>query len=115
MDEPELATDEDLADAIGRGDDEAAAVLVRRHAAGLFDFAIRTTLDAGLAATAVDAAFRRVYERADARPSLPVRTWLLSLVAEEALEGLRQRGRSGSNGDDSPSPLSPIDERFVQV
>jgi DNA-directed RNA polymerase specialized sigma24 family protein len=117
MNDPERRTDEELAAELARGDASAGDDLVRRHALDVFDFAVRTVLDIGVAMAVTTAAFERARAEAGQRPaSIAFRPWLFGLARSEAFEGLRQRGqpaapRGASRGT---APLSPLDERFVQ-
>jgi DNA-directed RNA polymerase specialized sigma24 family protein len=107
MNDPAHQTDRELFGAVSGGDSAALAELARRHARGLYDFALRGTLDEEQAASVVDSAFRRIREPAADVPSqIDFRTWLYSLCLVEIIE-LANEVRTAR--------ISTDDERFYQV
>ena len=88
------------------GEAQALAELAGRHARGLFDFALRSTLDEQQAAAVVEAAIRRVREPGAQIPSqIDFRTWLYSIGLIDVL-AISNEARTAR--------ISTDDERFYQ-
>ena len=90
-------TDAALLAALGTGDDDAAAVFVRRFQRRVFGLAASITLDPSAAEDVASQAFARAWQHAgsyDARRG-PVSTWLLTITRNVAIDSIRvrQRGR----------------------
>ncbi len=115
MEAGDRLTDEALLELISRGDAAARSAFADCYLKPVHDFALRVSLDSGLAAAASLAAFGRLATEAEQRPPrLPPRSWLLALVHEEALARMRRGGRAGAAPDEEPELVPPLDERFLQ-
>ncbi|HEY7269349.1 MAG TPA: hypothetical protein VH951_05950 [Dehalococcoidia bacterium] len=102
-------SDEELHQLAIGGDAEAETELRNRFAPSLYDFALRVSLDPAVAEASIRAAFERPL---DERPaSLTLSTWFLSLVRDDILERMRDRGRGGDSAD-ARTALSPVDPAF---
>jgi DNA-directed RNA polymerase specialized sigma24 family protein len=111
MNAPRQWSEEDLADLLAKQDGAAAQALVERYLAGLFDFAVRVTLDLQLAAQAAEASLRKAWDEKGERPDgLSLRAWLFGMARGEALDGRRRRGQEDFNGS-----LDVQDERFSEI
>ncbi len=117
MNLPEQRSDEDLATSLQQGDASASATLAQRYAPGIYDFAIRITLDPAAAGHVTENTLKRVSSEIASRPSdLSFAAWLFGVARDESLEGLRQRSRGDSSPDEVGSDaLAPMDPRFIQV
>jgi DNA-directed RNA polymerase specialized sigma24 family protein len=100
-------SDEELLQLANSGDADAESELTDRLRRSLYDFALRVSLDPVVAASSVRAAFEH---HADERPrGLSLTTWYLSLVRDDLLERMRERGRDASpSAAAAPSPVDPI-------
>jgi DNA-directed RNA polymerase specialized sigma24 family protein len=93
------------------GDAEAESELRRRLVPGLYDFALRVSLDPAVAEGATELALQ--VGAAGERPAGPsMATWLLSRARDEVLEQLRSRDRGRGSGAAESGPLSPVDPVF---
>ena len=107
MNDPARQNDRELFEAVSRGNAPALAELAGRHARGLYDFALRGTLDEEQAASVLETAFRRVREPgADVPSQIDFRTWLYSLCLVEIIQ-LSNEVRTAR--------ISTDDERFYRV
>src|SRR5687767_3456299 len=108
-------SEREIVEAISQGDRFAITELVEAYLPSVYDLSLRVTLDVELAEAAAEGAFRRLVE-ASAAPDevIPANKWLLSVVRDEAIERLRERGRSEARPV-SPLSLSPADPMFNQV
>lgn len=94
MAEPE---DDDLMQGVARRDPAALVALYDRHGRVAFALAFRVLDDAATAEEAVQDAFLQVWRRAasfDAARGGSVRSWLLTIVHNRAIDARRRRGRS---------------------
>ena len=104
MNDSARRTDRELFEAVTAGEAQALAELAGRHARGLFDFALRGTLDEQQSADVVDAAFRRVREPGAQIPNqIDFRTWLYSLGLIDVL---------AVSNEARTARISTDDERF---
>src|SRR4051812_48535574 len=87
----------------------ALSTLAARHQVTLYDFALRTSLDPGIAHAAVVAALERAVREVDGERRLRSEAWLLGLARDEALE--RSRGRANGSGEEATA-VAPGDLRF---
>src|SRR5690606_41005826 len=86
MQDPARRTDRELFEGVASGDAASFAELTGRHARGLYDFALRSTLDEQQASAVVQATFQRVRQpRAQIPSHIDFRTWLYSLCLIEIL------------------------------
>lgn len=107
MNNPSRQTDRELFDAVTSGDARALAELAGRHARGLYDFALRGTLDERQAASVLDAAFERIRQPGTQVPGqIDFRTWLYSLCLVEIL---------ALGNEPRTARISTDDERFYQA
>lgn len=117
MNSPEQRSDEDLALEFSQGDHDAGAALAQRYVAGIYDFAIRATLDPAAAQAATVNVLRRVGEEFDSRPdALNVGSWIFGITRDESLNSLHQPSQSDAPSEDSRADtLSVLDPRFLQT
>jgi DNA-directed RNA polymerase specialized sigma24 family protein len=107
MNGPAHRSDEELVHALAAGDDLALAMLAGRHARGVYDFALRATLDPTVSAGVTQATFHRAADGASEPPAqIGFRTWLYSLALVEVLAVANDR---------STSRLSLGDPRFTET
>jgi hypothetical protein len=106
MNDSARRTDRELFDAVASGEAGALAELAARHARGLFDFALRSTLDEAQSAAVVEAAIRRVRQPGAQAPNqIDFRTWLYSTGLMDVLAVSNEQGTAR---------ISMEDERFFQ-
>ncbi len=106
MNDPARQTDRELFEAVSRGNTQALVELAGRHARGLYDFALRGTLDEHQAASVLDAVFQRMRSPGAEVPSqIDFRTWLYSLCLVEVLV---------VSNEARTARISTDDERFFQ-
>jgi DNA-directed RNA polymerase specialized sigma24 family protein len=99
-------SDRELFGAASSGDAQALAELAGRHARGLYDFALRGTLDEQQAEAVIQAVFRRVRDANTEVPrQIEFRTWLYSLGLVEVL---------AVSNETRTARISTDDERFFQ-
>jgi RNA polymerase sigma-70 factor, ECF subfamily len=117
QDEPADAgrqTDEQILEAVGRGDDDALGVLYDRFGRVAFGLAYRILRDQSLAEDAVQEAFLAVWRSADAykRERAKPSTWILTVVHRRAVDLVRrEERRRGEPLEAAPEPTSqPADE-----
>jgi RNA polymerase sigma factor (sigma-70 family) len=110
-------SDEQMLEAVGRGDDDALGVLYDRFGRLAYRLAFRILRDPALAEDAVQEAFLAVWRSADsykrerAKPS----TWILTVVHRRAVDIVRrEQSRRGEPLEVAPEPASgPADEDAV--
>lgn len=118
--EPEAArqpSDEQVLEAVGRGDDDALGVLYDRFGRLAFRLAFRILRDRALAEDAVQEAFLAVWRSADAykRERAKPSTWILTVVHRRAVDLVRrEQSRRGEPLEVAPEPSAgPADEDAV--
>jgi len=85
-----LRSDEELIQALGKGDEDALRVLVDRHTASVYKFSIRYTGDESLAQDICQEAFLRIYRNARKYlPGMPFKTWLFTIVRNTSIDFAR--------------------------
>jgi RNA polymerase sigma factor (sigma-70 family) len=107
-------SDEEVLEAVGRGDHDALGVLYDRFGRLAYGLAFRVVRDQALAEDAVQEAFLAVWRSADgykrerAKPS----TWILTVVHRRAVDLVRrEERRRGEPLEAAPEPTSgPADE-----
>jgi RNA polymerase sigma-70 factor, ECF subfamily len=107
-------SDEQILEAVGRGDDDALGVLYDRFGRLAYGLAFRILRDQALAEDAVQEAFLAVWRSADgykrerAKPS----TWILTVVHRRAVDLVRrEERRRGEPLEAAPEPTArPADE-----
>jgi RNA polymerase sigma factor (sigma-70 family) len=108
------ASDEQVLEAVGNGDDDALGVLYDRYGRVAYALAFRILRDRALAEDAVQEAFLAIwrsaegYKRERAKPS----TWILTVVHRRAVDLVRrEERRRGEALEKAPEPESaPADE-----
>jgi RNA polymerase sigma factor (sigma-70 family) len=118
--EPEAArepSDEQVLEAVGRGDDDALGVLYDRFGQLAFRLAFRILRDSALAEDAVQEAFLAVWRSADAykRERAKPSTWILTVVHRRAVDIVRrEQSRRGEPLEVAPEPsVGPVEEDAV--
>ena len=118
--EPDAArepSDEQVLEAVGRGDDDALGVLYDRFGKLAFRLAFRILRDRTLAEDAVQEAFLAVWRSADAykRERAKPSTWILTVVHRRAVDLVRREQiRRGEPLEAAPEPTTgPADEDAV--
>ena len=110
-------SDEQVLEAVGRGDDDALGVLYDRFGRLAFRLAFRILRDRALAEDAVQEAFLAVWRSADAykRERAKPSTWLLTVVHRRAVDIVRrEQSRRGEPLEVAPEPSAgPADEDVV--
>jgi RNA polymerase sigma factor (sigma-70 family) len=110
-------SDEQVLEAVGRGDDDALGVLYDRFGRLAFRLAFRILRDRALAEDAVQEAFLAVWRSADAykRERAKPSTWILTVVHRRAVDIVRrEQSRRGEPLEVAPEPESgPADEDAV--
>lgn len=110
-------TDEQLLEAVGRGDDDALGALYDRFGRVAYGLALRILRDQALAEDAVQEAFLAVWRSADAykRERAKPSTWILTVVHRRAVDLVRrEERRRGEPLDDAPEAASAaVDEDVV--
>src|SRR5437762_1740688 len=109
MNSSEQAPDEELRKDLANQKPGALLALADRLQNTLYDFALRTSLDANVARAAVKAALERAAREADIGRRLRSEAWLLGLARDEALG--RSRTRANGSGEEATA-IAPGDERF---
>ena len=116
-DEAREPSDEQVLEAVGRGDDDALGVLYDRFGRLAFRLAFRILRDRALAEDAVQEAFLAVWRSADAykRERAKPSTWILTVVHRRAVDIVRrEQTRRGEPLEVAPEPVSgPADEDAV--
>jgi DNA-directed RNA polymerase specialized sigma24 family protein len=115
MNDPALRSDEDLVSAVLSGNPVALASIAGRYARGIYDFALRATLDRDQAARITESTFRRVPADISDRPrGVELQTWLYG----RALDGVRSpseaRGRQLSDGDADLTRIHGFDQEVAR-
>ena len=106
MNDSARRSDRELFDAVASGEAGGLAELAGRHARGVFDFALRGTLDEQQAAAVVEAAIRRVRAPGAQIPSqIDFRTWLYSIGLIDVL---------AVSNEARTARISTEDDRFVE-
>jgi RNA polymerase sigma factor (sigma-70 family) len=107
-------SDEQVLEAVGRGDHDALAVLYDRFGRLAYGLAFRILRDRALAEDAVQEAFLAVWRSADAykRERAKPSTWILTVVHRRAVDLVRrEERRRGEPLEGAPEPTSdPADE-----
>jgi RNA polymerase sigma factor (sigma-70 family) len=107
-------SDEDVLDAVGRGDDDALGELYDRYGRLAYGLAFRILRDRTLAEDAVQEAFLAVWRSADAykRERAKPSTWILTVVHRRAVDLVRkEQRRRGEPLETAPEPTAgPADE-----
>jgi RNA polymerase sigma factor (sigma-70 family) len=110
-------TDEQVLEAVGRGDDDALGVLYDRFGRLAYRLAFRILRDRALAEDAVQEAFLAVWRSADAykRERAKPSTWILTVVHRRAVDLVRrEQVRRGEPLEVAPEPsVGPVDEDAV--
>ena len=110
-------SDEQVLEAVGRGDDDALGVLFDRFGRLAFRLAFRILRDRALAEDAVQEAFLAVWRSADAykRERAKPSTWILTVVHRRAVDLVRrEQSRRGEPLEVAPEPsVGPVDEDAV--
>lgn len=110
-------SDEQVLEAVGRGDDDALGVLYDRFGRLAFRLAFRIVRDRALAEDAVQEAFLAVWRSADAykRERAKPSTWILTVVHRRAVDIVRrEQSRRGEPLEVAPEPSAgPADEDAV--
>ena len=110
-------SDEQVLEAVGRGDDDALGVLYDRFGRLAFRLAFRILRDRALAEDAVQEAFLAVWRSADAykRERAKPSTWILTVVHRRAVDIVRrEQSRRGEPLEVAPEPsVGPVDEDAV--
>ena len=110
-------TDEQVLEAVGRGDDDALGVLYDRFGRLAYRLAFRILRDQALAEDAVQEAFLAVWRSADAykRERAKPSTWILTVVHRRAVDLVRrEQVRRGEPLEVAPEPsVGPVDEDAV--
>jgi RNA polymerase sigma-70 factor (ECF subfamily) len=116
-DEAREPSDEQVLEAIGRGDDDALGVLYDRFGRLAFRLAFRILRDRALAEDAVQEAFLAVWRSADAykRERAKPSTWILTVVHRRAVDLVRREQiRRGEPLEVAPELVAgPADEDAV--
>ena len=116
-DEAREPSDEQVLEAVGRGDDDALGVLYDRFGRLAYRLAFRILRDRALAEDAVQEAFLAVWRSADAykRERAKPSTWILTVVHRRAVDLVRrEQSRRGEPLEVAPEPVSgPADEDAV--
>jgi RNA polymerase sigma-70 factor, ECF subfamily len=107
-------SDEQVLEAVGRGDHDALGVLYDRFGPLAYGLAFRILRDRALAEDAVQEAFLAVWRSADAykRERAKPSTWILTVVHRRAVDLVRrEERRRGEPLEAAPEPTSgPADE-----
>jgi RNA polymerase sigma-70 factor, ECF subfamily len=110
-------SDEQVLEAVGRGDDDALGVLYDRFGRLAYGLAFRVLRDQALAEDAVQEAFLAVWRSADAykRERAKPSTWILTVVHRRAVDLVRrEERRRGEPLESAPERTSdPADEDVV--
>ncbi len=110
-------SDEQVLEAVGRGDDDALGVLYDRFGRLAFRLAFRILRDRALAEDAVQEAFLAVWRSADAykRERAKPSTWILTVVHRRAVDLVRrEQSRRSEPLEVAPEPsVGPVDEDAV--
>ena len=116
-DEAREPTDEQVLEAVGRGDDDALGELYDRFGRLAFRLAFRILRDRALAEDAVQEAFLAVWRSADAykRERAKPSTWILTVVHRRAVDIVRrEQSRRGEPLEVAPEPsVGAADEDAV--
>jgi len=110
-------SDEQVLEAVGRGDDDALGALYDRFGRLAFRLAFRILRDRALAEDAVQEAFLAVWRSADAykRERAKPSTWILTVVHRRAVDIVRrEQSRRAEPLEVAPEPAAgPADEDAV--
>lgn len=92
------------------GDESALSELVRRHGDSAYRVAVSITGEPDVAQDVVQDGFIRAFRALDRfRGDASFRTWLLTIVGNEARGALRKRGRRRETSLDSVGPVESTD------
>ena len=114
-----LLADEDLISLVGGGDAEAFALLYDRHSRAAYSLAYRLMNGRQAAEDLVQESFIKVWRSADGyrvgRGS--VRTWLLSIVRNRAIDQIRSRATRSRTREkvEASAPTSEPNEAFAET
>jgi RNA polymerase sigma-70 factor (ECF subfamily) len=114
-----LLADEDLISLVGDGDAEAFALLYDRHSRAAYSLAYRLMNGRQAAEDLVQESFIKVWRSADGyrvgRGS--VRTWLLSIVRNRAIDQIRSRATRSRRREkvEASAPTSEPNEAFAET
>ncbi|HEY6580285.1 MAG TPA: sigma-70 family RNA polymerase sigma factor [Rubrobacter sp.] len=114
-----LLADEDLISLVGDGDAEAFALLYDRHSRAAYSLAYRLMNGRQAAEDLVQESFIKVWRSADGyrvgRGS--VRTWLLSIVRNRAIDQIRSRATRSRTREkvEASAPTSEPNEAFAET
>lgn len=108
--DPGRLADEQLLAALASGDKSVLLAFMLRHARGVYDFALRATLDEAAGADVVRGVFARMDDDVGKHPgNVDARTWLYSMALVEVLAA----AQADSSGR-APSPDTLIDGDYDQ-
>ena len=80
-------SDEDLVEALGRGDENALRTLVDRHTPAIYRFSLRYTGDESLAQDICQEVFLKVYRYSHRyKQGMPFKTWLFAIVRNTSID-----------------------------
>jgi RNA polymerase sigma-70 factor, ECF subfamily len=83
-------TDEELIQALAKGDEDALRELVNRHTASIYKFSLRYTGDESIAQDICQEVFLRLYRNARKyTPGMPFKTWLFTIVRNTSINFAR--------------------------
>jgi RNA polymerase sigma-70 factor (ECF subfamily) len=110
MDDRRLAEERDWLRRARLGEAEAFSRLVEAYQMPVFNLCYRMLGDADLAEEASQEAFLKAFRNLAAYdPRRPFRTWLLSIAAHHAIDGIRRRRLATVPLDDLPIEADPLD------
>lgn len=80
-------SDEELIEALARGDETALRILVDRHTASIYRFSVRCTGDESLAGDICQEVFLKVYRHARRfKRGMSLKTWLFTIVRNTSID-----------------------------
>ncbi len=87
-----LMSDEQLLEALMKGDDDAFSIFVSRYLESVYKFALRYTNDEFLADDVSQEVFLKVYQRAEAYDArFSVKSWVLTITRNTSIDMARSR------------------------
>lgn len=103
----DLPSDEELVERARAGNDSALNALVERHHAAAYRVAVSMLRDDDSAQDAVQDAFIKAFRALGGfRGDASFRTWILTIVANEARGALRKAGRRRESALDDAAPVA---------
>jgi DNA-directed RNA polymerase specialized sigma24 family protein len=105
MNETPQRQDAELFRALISGDRQAIAIIADRHAQGIYDFVLRSTMDEQQAVAVTETTFERLGTSREIPAQTDFRTWLYSLALVEVLGLVNER---------RPARVSVEDRRFLR-